>query len=98
MPSTSAAPPTVRTTGHSTSPTAPAAAIVSTAAGVEWLPRSRPRRVPPATPPTAPRTPPTRPPTAAPPSAPMDDVVTSAMPETARTAPPVKDIDPLPDP
>ncbi|NKT76612.1 hypothetical protein GS875_25940 [Rhodococcus hoagii] len=36
--------------------------------------------------------------TAAPPSAPMDDVVTSAMPETARTAPPVKDIDPLPDP
>ncbi|NKV11941.1 hypothetical protein GS909_14635 [Rhodococcus hoagii] len=46
----------------------------------------------------APRTPPTRPPTAAPPSAPMDDVVTSAMPETARTAPPVKDIDPLPDP
>jgi hypothetical protein len=79
----SATPPTTRSTGHSTSPTAPNAARVSAAAGVERLPLLTPLRIPSA----VPRTPPMTPLTAAPDTAPAAAVVALIVPVTPRMTP-----------
>lgn len=80
---TKAVPPTPTSTGHSTSPAAPIAPIVSNAAGVEWLPELSPLRIPAA----LPCKPPTMPLTAAPPTAPAAAVVAFAVSVTMRVTP-----------
>ncbi|EEN85141.1 hypothetical protein RHOER0001_3860 [Rhodococcus erythropolis SK121] len=75
-------PPTAKSTGHSTNPAAPTAAIVRTAVGVEELPA----RIPSRTPSADPRIPPVTPPITPPPTAPATVVVASATPRTTRVA------------